>query len=186
MFNDILTGKASLEPKAPPVVDAPPPPPPPAPALTPEQIAANEAASARAMREAEIAYNKNQASHRLMVTLGVIFLAAVLAFIRHQMRKQAREDSAKAAGYSSYADYKEESAKVYPTDEYSYKVHELAGDMCGCHDLACARDVQAKYTRHLRSGAPSDDEARASVAQDAAELAAGQEILEAGGQPARP
>lgn len=184
MFNDILTGKASLEPKAPPLVDAPPPPP--AAALTAEQIAANEAASARALRDAEIAYNKNQASHRLMITLGVIFLAATVAFIRHQMRKQMREDSAQAAGYSSYAEYNEESAKVYPTDEYSYKVNRFASDMCYCQDLACARNVQAQYTRYLRSGAPSDDESRASVEQDARKLAECQELLETGGKPARP
>ena len=184
MFNDILTGKATLESKAP-----PPPveePPPPKPALTPEQIAANEAASAQAMREAEVAYNKTQASHRLMITLGVIFLAAVLAFIRHQMRKQVREDQARAAGYSSYDDYKEEAAKVYPTDEYSYQVSRFASDMCNCQDLACARNVQAQYTRYLRSGAPSDDKSRASVAQDAGKLAECQDILEAGGTPPRP
>jgi hypothetical protein len=183
MFNDILTGKASLEAKAPPpVVDAPPP----QPALSAEQIAANEAASARALREAEIAYNKNQASHRLLITLGVVFLAVMVVVIRSQMRKQMREDNARAAGYSSYAEYKEESAKVYPSDEFSYKVNRFADEMCYCQDLACARNVQAQYTRYVRSSAPSDDESRASVEQDARRLADCQELLEAGGTPPRP
>ncbi len=180
MFNDILTGKASLEP-APSVVD----PPPPKPALTPEQIAANEAASAKAMRDAETAFRKNEASHRLLVTCIVLFVGVAFAFIRYQMKKQMREDSARAAGYSSYDNYKEESAKVYPSDDYSYKVNQFARDMCSCPDLACARTVQAQYTRHLRSSAPSDDNARASVEQDARKLAGCQDVLESGGQPPR-
>ncbi|MBL9020363.1 MAG: hypothetical protein JNL83_39635 [Myxococcales bacterium] len=184
MFNDILTGKASLEPQArPPVEEAPPSP---RPALTWEQVAANEAASARAVREAETALRKSQASHRLIAGCVVVFVAVAIVFIKSQMRQQMREDNARAAGYSSYAAYQEESAKVYPTDEYSYKVRQFAGDMCRCQDLACARNLQAQYTRYLRSSAPSDDESRASVEQDARRLADCQEILEAGGQPARP
>ena len=185
MFNDILTGKASLEPpKAPPAVDDAPTPPA-RPALSPEQIAANEAASAKAMRDAETAFRKNEASHRLLVTCIVLFAGVAFAFIRYQMKKQMREDSARAAGYSSYDNYKEESAKVYPSDDYSYKVNQFASDMCSCQDLACARNVQAQYTRHLRSGAPSDDNARASVEQDARKLAECQDILEANGKPKR-
>ena len=185
MFNDILTGKASLEaPKAPPpATDAPPPP---RPVLTPEQVAANEAASRQAMRDAEAAFRKNESSHRILVTCIVLFVGIALAFIRTQMRKQMREDNARAAGYSSYDNYQEESAKVYPTDEYSYKVNQFASDMCFCQDLACARNVQAQYTRYLRSSAPSDDESRASVEQDSRKLAECQEILESGGKPPRP
>lgn len=185
MFNEILTGKASLEePKTvPPVAE---PPPPPRPVISPEQAAANAAASAQAMREAEAAFRKNEASHRLLVTCLVVFVALALGFIKYQMKTQMREDSARAAGYSSYDEYKEESAKVYPTDEYSRRVNRFATEMCWCQDLACARNVQAQYTRYLRSSAPSDDESRASVEQDSRKLAECQEILEAGGKPPRP
>lgn len=184
MFNDILTGKASLEPpKAPPVVEQAPPP---KPTLTPEQIAANEAASAKAMRDAEAAFRKNESSHRILVTCIVIFCGLAFAFIRTQMKKQMREDNARAAGYSSYDNYKEESAKVYPTDEYSYKVNDFARQMCNCDDLNCARTIAAQNSRHLKSSAPSDDESRASVEQDLRKLADCQEILESGGKPPRP
>jgi hypothetical protein len=183
MFNDILTGKASLEPpQAPPAADQSPPP---RPALSPEQIAANEAASARAVREAETAFRKAESSHRLLVTCIVLFIGLALGFIRYQMRKQIRDDRARTAGYASYDDYKDESANVYPTDEYSRKVNDFARQMCSCDDLACARNVQAQYTHHLRSSAPSDDDSRTSAEQDALKLADCQEILEAGGKPPR-
>ena len=183
MFNDILTGKASLEPAKPLVMDAPPPP---KPVITPAQAAANAAASAQAMRDAETAFRKSESSHRILVTCVVVFVGIAFAFIKTQMKKQMREDNARAAGYSSYDNYKEESAKVYPTDEYSYKVNRFASDMCFCEDLACARNVQAQYTRYLKSSAPSDDASRASVEQDSQKLAGCQEILEAGGKPPRP
>lgn len=186
MFNDILTGKASLEPpKAPPAVDDAPPPPA-RPALSPEQIAANEAASAKAMRDAETAFRKNEASHRILIACLVIFAGIMFAFIKSQMKKQIREDNARAAGYASYDEYKTESAKAYPSDEYSRTVNRLASDMCYCQDLACGRNVLAQVTHHLKSGAPSDDQAQASVDQDLQKLAGCQEILEAGGKPPRP
>jgi hypothetical protein len=208
MFNEILTGKASLEAK-PPAVDP----------YREESIPAeitltclrcskeytakggtaagncgacnaviaqeNAAASAAAFREAENRFNKNEASHAVMKTLLVIGFLVVIAFIRHQMRKAQRDDAAQAAGYSDYNDYKTESAKVYPTDEFSHRVNSFASDMCYCQDLACGRNVYAQYSRYVKSNAPSDDKASESAQQDAQKLGDCMATLEAGGTPAR-
>lgn len=208
VFNEILTGKASLEVKPPPVDP-----------YREESIPAeitlkclrcskdytakggtaagncgacnaliaqeNAAASAAAFREAEARFNKNEASHAVMKTLLVIGFLAVIAFIRYQMREAQRNDAAQAAGYSSYDDYKTESAKVYPTDEFSDRVNSLASDMCYCQDLACGRNVYAQYSRYVKSNSASDDKASESAAQDALKLADCMATLEAGGKPAR-
>lgn len=207
MFNEILTGKASLEVKPP--VDP----------YREESVPAevtlkclrcskdytakggaapgncgacnaiiaqqNAAASAAAMHEAEVRFNKNEASHRVMKALLFVAFLVVIAFIRHQMRKAQREDAAIGAGYSSYSEYKAEAAKVYPTDEFSDRVNSLASDMCYCQDLACGRNVYAQYSRHVKMNAPSDDKSSESAAQDALKLADCLATLEAGGKPAR-
>ncbi len=208
MFNEILTGKASLEVK-----------PPPADPYREESVPAeitlkclrcskdyaakggapagncgacnaiiaqqNAAASAAAMYEAELQFNKNEASHGVMKLLLFIGFLVVVAFIRHQMRKAQREDAAVAAGYSSYNEYQTESAMVYPSDDFSRRVNSLASDMCSCQDLACGRNVYAQYSRYVKSNAPSDDKASESAAQDALKLADCLATLEAGGKPAR-
>ena len=208
MFNEILTGKASLEVK-----------PPPADPYREESVPAeitlkclrcskdytakggtapgncgacnaliaqeNAAASAAAFREAEDRFNRNEASHRILKALLFVAFLIVVAFVRYQMRKAQRDDAARAAGYSDYSDYKTESAKVYPTDEFSYRVSSLASDMCYCQDLACGRNVYAQYSRYVKSNAPSDDKASESAEQDGLKLADCLATLESGGKPAR-
>jgi hypothetical protein len=114
----------------------------------------------------------------LRVVLGIA-LAIAIGLFKYGMRTQMREDAAHAAGYHSYAEYKQERDAVYPTDDYSYEIQRLAEQMCRCTDLHCARDVQAQYRVFVRSGAPSDDGARASVEQDSTRLAECQAKLEA-------
>jgi hypothetical protein len=208
MFNEILTGKASLEVK-----------PPPAGPYREESLPAqvtlscvrcakeysakggtppgncgacnaiiaqqNAEASAQVMRDAERQFNKNQASHQIMKTLLIIGFLAMVAFIRYQMRKSQRDDAARSAGYSDYGDYKTQSAEAYPTDEFSYRVQTLASDMCSCQDLQCGRNVLAQYSRHVKNGAPSDDKASESVSQESLKLAECLSKLEAGEKPAR-
>ena len=91
MFNEILTGKASLEAKSnvPPFPQEPPRPAPPQQVRTVSaaQYDANVLESARAMHEAEENFRRSEASHRLMKGLLFIGLAILLGFIRYQMRQ---------------------------------------------------------------------------------------------------
>lgn len=167
MFNEILTGKASLEPKSAPPPTAPPAPAAPVPAAV---VQANQAQSAAALHAASLGARRNDASHNLFRVIVLVVVAIGLGFFRYGMRKQEREDAAQAAGYRNYGEYERERAAVYPTDEYSYKVSQFADEMCRCSDLACSRDVLAQFSRYLRSGTPSDDKASESVAADSQRL----------------
>ena len=186
MFNEILTGKASLEPK--PAAAIPPA------ALPPVQHdcidcgrryeAAAGSASARcgachvAMVERNTALSaqlmhatgdrmRRDARNRMIVrvVLGLVVSAGIIAF-RAGMKHQMRDDAAQAAGYRDYDEYKSERDAVYPTDEFSQRVQSFANDMCRCTDLACARTTLAQYRSFLRSGQPSDDTAQASADRD--------------------
>lgn len=206
MFNDILTGKSSIEPKPAPmdpyrqqgVV----------PAVketctgcgrtyeTPSNTVATHCQSCRmqifelnaqnermAFHAAETEARRAQNSHRLFAIVGGIVVVIGLAFFRFGMRSQMREDAAIGAGYSSYDDYKRESERVYATDAYSSEVHSLASEMCFCKDLKCARDVQSKFVNYNRSHAPSDDMSEKYARQESIRLADCQATIEAGGTP---
>ncbi len=204
MFNDILTGKASLEPKPepqspyreqavlPPVqhvcvacgqrykapADS-------APGRCPTchvaMVEENTRQSALAAHAGQDHFRRAARSHRMLRGFLVIAIGVGVALFRYGMRTQMREDAAQAAGYHSYGEYKAERDAVYPTDEYSYRIHDLAAEMCRCNDLACARNVQAQYRQYARSGSPSDDTARESAEQDGTHLADCEARFEAGG-----
>jgi hypothetical protein len=78
-------------------------------------------------------------------------LSVCLGLIRGQMEDQIDEDEAvHAAAYQPYV-------SSY-SDQYSTDLHYLANDACACHDLKCARDVQARVTQFLkRATGPSDE-----------------------------
>jgi hypothetical protein len=189
MFNDILTGKATNELQPPPVAPHPAALPPVThtcqscakPYTAPAQsvpgecptctITANAKYSAAMLHAAEESARGAERSHKMFhLGIAIVICAGIGAF-KYGMKKQMREDAAQSAGYSSYSEYETERDRVYPTDDYSYRVNDLADEMCGCKDLACARDVQAKFMRFLRTGAPSDDKATASVDRDTTRLA---------------
>ena len=88
------------------------------------------------------------------------------------MRLQERDDAARAAGFSSYAEFEERAAKGVPTDELSYDIHRIADEMCRCEDLKCSREVLANYQNKVSRGTPSDELARRSIATDSDRLAA--------------
>jgi len=203
MFNDILTGKATLEPK-PQVVDPDREPSIPQVTLTcvgckqtyPANtgtppghcrvcnlaiVEANAAASARALREVENRMRRSAVSHRVLKIIVVLLVGVGLVVMKTAMRKDQRDDAARAAGYRDYSDYQAADNAVYPTDEYSYRVSELTSEMCRCPDLACARNVLAQYTRYIRSSSASDDTARESAERDGARFYECQAKLEAGG-----
>jgi hypothetical protein len=206
MFNDILTGKASTEAKASSSPYREPATLPPTRATcvrcqqgfeVPANTVATECPSCRlAVIEqnaqhdraeylaAEDEARRKANRHRLFAVIGGIAVVVGLGFFKFGMRSARRDDAAKAAGYRDYDDYKAERDAVYPTDELSRRVHSLAGDMCSCKELACAREVQAKYISATRSGAPSDDQAEASIRADSIRLADCQQAIERG-TPAR-
>jgi hypothetical protein len=100
MFNDILTGKASNEPNP---GAMPPLAPPPAP--TAEQIRQNQIASAAALAQANMRHAAAERSHKLLMGILVAVLMVAGLGFRYAMRRQAREDAARAAGFSSSEAY---------------------------------------------------------------------------------
>jgi hypothetical protein len=202
MFNDILTGKASLEPR--PESESPyrqqavlPPvrhacitcgeryqaPAGSSPGRCPTchvaMVEENTRQSEHVARASEEQARRARRTWRVLRVVLGIAVAIAIGLFKYGMRTQMREDAAQAAGYHSYAEYKQERDSVWPTDDYSYEIHRLAEEMCRCTDLRCARDLQAQYHRFVQSGAPSDDGARASVEQDGARLADCEAKLEA-------
>lgn len=202
MLNDILTGKASLEPRPesespyrqqavlPPVrhgcitcgqrYEAPAGSSPGrCPTCHVAMVEENTRHSALVARAAEEQARRSQRTWRVLRVVVGIAIAIAIGLFKYGMRTQLREDAAQAAGYHSYAEYQQERDSVSPTDDYSYEIQRLADQMCSCTDLRCARDVQAQYRRFVQSGAPSDDGARASVDQEGTRLAECQAKLEA-------
>jgi hypothetical protein len=203
MFNEILTGKASIEPKPAPLAPYREPGPVPpvtktcvtcstpyhAPASSPPGLCGRcnleiAEANARVDRLGYLA-GEEQArraanSHRIMGIVLTVLVAGGLLIFKFGMRSQMREDAAQAAGYSSYGQYESVRDQIYVSDDYSYRVDSFADDMCVCSDLACARNVQAQFKNFLRSGeaAPSDDRSEASARESTIRMAECQQKLE--------
>ncbi len=137
---------------------------------------------------AEEDHRRKQNSQRLFAIIGGVVVLIGLVFFRYGMRSQRRDDAAQAAGYSDYDDYKRERAAVrlYPSDDYSRQLDSLASDMCYCKDLKCARDVQTKYVNYVRTHGPSDDDSEASARASIEKLGTCQATIEAGGMPTAP
>jgi len=198
MFNDILTGKATNEPpkevspyREPGAVEL---------ACTickqvyraaPGSVA-GACTACRAMIDAQLAAANSAAVYdaiadhahlarrrKIVRAILVVVIGLGVGLFRCGARRQMREDLAVGAGYHSYAEYKAERDAVYPTDEVSYKVEELADTLCRCTDLACSRNVEAEFTRYRQHNSPSDERARASVDQDTERLYACAAKLEA-------
>jgi hypothetical protein len=114
-------------------------------------VEANQAASARALREAEGRFEKSRRDRRLYVLAIGAFFAIAGAFTRYQMKK----DFAEAWGHKSESTY----VGSY-SDDYSYALYNFSGDACRCQDLKCGRDVQIKVDQFLkRAPGPSSDTA---------------------------
>jgi hypothetical protein len=192
VFNDILTGKASIEPPREPISPYRENNVPPvrhacvschetyaAPAGSPRDrcptcqlamVELNRQQSDQTFLAAQAQRERAARSHRILYAAIMIAAGIAVVLFRGAMRTQMREDAAQAAGYHSYGDYKSERDSVYPTDEYSSRIHDMADEMCRCSDLACARNVQARFLRFAQSDIPSDDKARTSVDQDTVRL----------------
>ncbi len=208
MFNEILNGKASLEPRPasmdpyrqagalPPIervcvtcsrtYQAPAGSQPGAcPSCNQQLFEINARNDALAFQLAEQDAQRSHNSHRLFAVIGGIVVIVALGFFRFGMRSQMREDAAQAAGYRSYDQYKSDSEQIYATDTYSMDIDRLASEMCFCTDLKCARDVQSKFTNYVRSHAPSDDMSESYSRQESIRLADCQAAIEAGAVPER-
>ena len=202
MFNELLTGKATLEPA--PEPQAPYREPGVLPPLEhtcatchqsyrgPAGSVAGTCAScqlavreldarndALAFQQAEAAQQRVHNRHKLFVFIGGLVVVALLGVFKFGMRSQLREDLAQGAGYKSYGDYQRDA--VSPSDAYSRQIHALAGDMCLCKDLRCARDVQTTFVSYSRTHRPSEEASEASAKADIAKLADCQNAIEAAG-----
>jgi len=135
---------------------------------------------ALAFQQAEAAQQRVQNQHKLFVFIGSVVIIALALVFKVGMKTQLREDLAQGAGYKSYGD----DDSVAPSDAYSQRIHSLASEMCACKDLACAREVQTAFVNYARSHGPSDDSSEASATADVAKLADCQHAIEAG--PATP
>ena len=209
MFNELLTGKATLEPA--PEPQAPYREPGVLPPLEhtcatchrsyrgPAGSVAGTCAScqlavreldarndALAFQQAEAAQQRVHNRHKLFVFIGGLVVVALLGVFKFGMRSQLREDLAQGAGYKSYDAYKKQRDTVSPSDAYSQRVHSLASDMCFCKDLKCARDVQTTFVNYARTHSPSDDTSEASAKVDLDKLGDCQVAIEAGGVPSMP
>jgi hypothetical protein len=112
----------------------------------------NEVESARILAAAEAQAAASDRSMRLFKWAGFAVLGVCLALIKGQMRSQIREDEEqRAAASMSYV-------PSY-SDEYSRDLYYLEGDACRCEDLKCARDVQARVTQTLSRTRATDDTA---------------------------
>lgn len=174
MFNEILTGKASLEEK-PAAADPYREPSVPDVSMTcPDchktfttkvgsgatkcavcHVLSAQAATAASghtyenVHEAHLRSGTNAKLVSLLVTVG---LGIGLVIFKYQMRKQSREDL-----YSPRA--VDDSAYNVSRDPFVESVAGHRREMCSCSDLACSRVVQAKFENWLRSQhqMPMDD-----------------------------
>ena len=128
------------------------------------------ALSTDAVHRAMAEQARRDRSHKLFRGALFVVIAIGVAAFRWGMRTQMREDAAVGAGYHSYAEYQAEQSAVYPTDELSQTVHDFANELCRCSDLACSRNVQAQLRLYVRNHGTTDDRARASVDADTERL----------------
>jgi hypothetical protein len=143
MFNEILTGKASIEhtpPVAPPVQA-------PAPSRVSPAALANAEASARAFAESEAQRRRAQNSHRILAVAAAVVASLGFAMFRWGMRDAYEKDLRAGYGYSD-----ESSSVTY--DPFVSEARGFASQMCSCADKQCAWSVQATFDRWVRQTTP--------------------------------
>ena len=172
MFNEILTGKATLEPPV--VVD------PYREGTTPEVtltctdcqesfrtkvgsgatrcgvcrvkvMEAQRAENELAIAHATYSLQQSQSNAKVIRYVVIAVIGFGLAFMKYQMRESLHEDmsvgQSKVYGYTAY------------DDPFAAKVHDYATDMCFCSDYACARGVLGAFDHWRRTAAVPTDEA---------------------------
>ncbi|MDB4957099.1 MAG: hypothetical protein JWO36_4668 [Myxococcales bacterium] len=184
MFNEILTGKASLENKPPPagpyressVPDV---------TLTCTDcqkafvtkagsgatkcavchvlaVQANAAASSRAVENANATLRRSGSNATMFRIMIVVAIAIGLGIFKTGMRRQLDEDARIASGdRDSFRSY------FGPQDPFTAKVASFAEQMCSCGDAACARAIHGQFQMWSRShqDAPQDDQASDAAAE---------------------
>jgi hypothetical protein len=148
MFNDILTGKASLEepkPAAPPgdaIVIARPPPP-----------VYVDVTSSREYREQERQRERAAATHKILGVVAAVVIAVSVAAFEYGMNKQYEEDMETARGGRDRAVY------GHSYDPFVDAVRGYADEMCACQDKACSWRVQGTFDHYVRTTpAPQDED----------------------------
>ena len=186
MFNEILTGQASLEQKA---VVADPYRQESIPQITltcvdcaktyPANIGtppgrcgachvrfaeANAAASARAYAGVQDGIERRKRNAWLLRTAALTVCGIALALFKLGMRHQMAEDARQAAGVSGH-----ESTASF--DPYAMQADDFARTMCACHDASCAQDTLVQFERWTRATpSPTDSDALDAASAATAKL----------------
>ncbi len=171
MLNEILTGKATLEPPPPPISPYREPSVPElaltcatcsktfrakagsetkqCPTCYLSAVEASAAAQGRAL-SASLASSEARARNRRTVQYAIMVLVVcVLGFLNCQLRQEQIERAAK-----------HEDPLARFRSEYSERLATFAGEMCSCQDLACAHDVERSFTAwwHTPEATPGPDD----------------------------
>ncbi len=113
-------------------------------------VQANSAQSARALADANDWQRRDARSSWLLKTVVIVVCSIGLAILKSGMRK----DMGSSARYSSYHDH-----------PYSRRIDQLSSEMCGCRDRQCARGVERRMDHYLRTdegSSPDPDAADAA------------------------
>ena len=112
-------------------------------------VEANQVESARALASAEARFERSRRDTRLWLFAVGAVISLALGFIRYQMKKDLRESAGSQSSDVYIGSY---------TGEYSYALYNFSGDACRCADLKCGREVQVRVDQFLkRSPGPTDD-----------------------------
>jgi len=114
----------------------------------------NQAASNAALQASLAAIDERRRGHRwIRWALGAV-LACVLAFIRMEARKDLAASQPRELA-------------VYVSDPYVDQIQSYAGEMCACADAVCASTVRAKWMNWQRYAIQPTDSDVLAAASDA-------------------
>jgi hypothetical protein len=137
VFNDILLGKASVEPKPPDPYREPASAPPPAVTLD-ARYHANQQMDAAAFAAAHESLRRSKSSHWWLRVALLAVAAMGLGFAKYAMRRQYNSDMRQAAGLP--ADYQSGDR-----NEYVQRANAFADAMCACTGYACAESIDRDF-----------------------------------------
>ncbi len=101
---------------------------------------------------------RSKANDRFLRGALLVGLSILIAVFRCAMQRSYDEDMRVAT---------QPPAFVFSSDPFAEEVSDFARQMCACGDLACGRDVQARFlnfTRHVSP--PTDDAVLQAIAAD--------------------
>ena len=109
-------------------------------------VSRNQAASMAALHQSRAAIDARQRGHRWMRWALLAVVACTLGLIKRQMRKEMAASQPKPQ-------------RIYIYDSYVEAVHRFQVDMCSCPDAACKSRIRAQWMNWQRTAVvPSDSD----------------------------